>query len=597
MEILDKLTALRKHMQEHGIDLYLVPSIDEHNSEYVPHCWQRRSFISGFDGSAGEVIVTQEHAYLWTDGRYFLQAQMQLNDEHYTLVKQTGLSANIEEWLTLNHNNIRLGVDSRVIGIERAAKLKQVLSTQGSKLVLLDTNLVDLSRQDLGEKLTLPVVYAFYLPIHYTGMTVEDKLAYLRGELTHHKADYILFNVLDEIAWLFNMRGGDIDFNPLVISYAVVGKTTATLFVDGNKLSKELADILIAAKVQVLPYQDFALSVKNIEGSVMLDDRTASCWMLSLLTNHQPVLTVRSPLSLAKAVKNKVEVSGSKAAHIYDAVAVINFLAWLDNHYVDGVDEIIAAEKLLEFRKKHATFKGESFATISGFADNGAIIHYHSSHATNKVIDNSNIYLVDSGGQYLEGTTDITRTIHLGNPTKEQKHHYTLVLKGHLALSRAKFPHGTCGEHLDALARVHLWHECLNYRHGTGHGVGSFLCVHEGPQRISPGISAIPLVPGMIVSNEPGFYLDGEYGIRIENLCLVTEIENSAVNGYGKFYGFENLTLVPYCSKLIEFEILTEAEQQQIRDYYSQIRQLVYPLLNLDVQVWLDKQLHLSSSE
>jgi len=596
MEVSQKLHALRQRMQQQQIDLYLVPSIDAHNSEYVPLCWQRRPWISNFDGSAGEVIVTQQHAYLWTDGRYFLQANAQLDNNHYTLVKQTGLMPEIENWLTLNHSQIRLGVDAKLIGIERANKLRQVLAKQGSELVLMQTNLIDEARQDLHESLTLPVTPAFHLPVTYTGMDITAKLAYIRSELTHNGADYVLFNVLDEIAWLFNIRGSDIDFNPLVISYAIVGHKTAKLFVAEEKIDQQLRGILTAAAVEILPYESFATHAQALQSSVLLDSKTASYWMLSLLDNSQ-VHLAKSPISLAKAAKNAIEVAGARKAHIIDACAVISFLAWLEENYASGVTEMSAAQKLLEFRAKSATFRGESFATISGFAANSAVIHYRSTSSTNKTIDNSNIYLLDSGGQYLEGTTDITRTIHLGVPTMQQKRHYTLVLKGHLALARAKFPHGTCGEHLDVLARMHLWQDCLNYRHGTGHGVGSFLCVHEGPQRISPGISATPLVPGMIVSNEPGVYLDGEYGIRIENLCVVTLVENSAQHGYGAFYTLDNLTLVPYCTKLIAVELLTTEERKQIADYYAQIRQLVYPLVDEAVRTWLNQQLDLFHNE
>lgn len=632
-KIIQRLNLLRQEMQRHNIDIYLVPSIDAHNSEYVPTCWQRRTWISGFNGSAGEALITLNHAYLSTDGRYFLQAGQQLDSEHYTLLKQSGFLPSAEKWLVDNAEGLRLGIDPRLVGIKRAEYLRETMQNIGGEVVIIEENLIDKCRAKLSasnmleqgwesvkkrfsaeEEAVLPNAPAFALTEKYTGASLSQRLAWLRTKLKAKNADYIALNVLDEIAWLFNIRGRDIDYNPLVISYAVIGLDKAWLFVAKEKIDAGLAKILADSvraeqvsgltknsffladtEIELIPYAEFGNILGNLSGRIWLDEVTASYWMQSKASQKGKLLLSRSPIVLEKACKNKVEIDGSRCAHVKDAAAVINFLYWLDNNWQHGVDEMTAAEKLSEFRSVQKNFRGESFAAISGFAGNGAIIHYRATPSTSKIIDDSNLYLLDSGGQYLEGTTDITRTVHLGEPTPEQQRHYTLVLKGHLALARAKFPLETCGEHLDVLARLPLWNEYLNYRHGTGHGVGSFLCVHEGPQKISPAPSAMPLLPGMIVSNEPGLYIDGAYGIRIENLCLVTEVvdQKATESAYGPFYRFEDLTLVPYCKKLMDMSLLSTEDINQIKAYYARIKVTISPKLDELVREWLDNELNL----
>ncbi len=598
INVSQRLNLLRSQMDQHNIDIYLVPSIDAHNSEYVPECWLRRPWISGFDGSAGEVMVTKEHAYLWTDGRYFLQASQQLDPNHYTLMKQMGFVPETEQWLKDNAKGKRLGIDPQLVGIGRAQQLAKIMESISGEMVVIEENLIDNCKKVLNEQASLPVKPVFALTEKYTGVSLTERLAWLRGKLKNKEANYIALNVLDEIAWFFNIRGEDIEFNPLVISYALIGEKNAWLFVDSSKINPELLSVLTNAGITLADYAEFGSVLSSLTGSIWLDDKTATYWMLSKASTLGKVILARSPIVANKAAKNHVEAQGARVAHLKDAVAVTSFLSWLDNNWQAGVDELSASDKLAEFRSKGENIKGASFATISGFASNGAIIHYRANSETNKVIDASSLYLIDSGGQYLEGTTDITRTVHLGEPTAEQVRHYTLVLKGHLALSRAKFPHGTCGEHLDILARTPLWNEYLNYRHGTGHGVGSFLCVHEGPQKISQAPSGVPLVPGMIVSNEPGLYLDGVYGIRIENLCLVVNANNDKAKNseYGPFYEFEDLTLVPYCKKLIDITLLDKDDVMQIKTYYKKIEEQVFPLIS-DKQTkdWLIDQLALFS--
>lgn len=592
-DIAHRLKLLREEMKRHKIDIYIIPSVDAHNSEYVPPCWERRTWISGFDGSAGEALITLDHAYLSTDGRYFLQATNQLDSEHFSLIKQKGFVSEIDQWLLKNASNKTVGIDPNLLSIKRANSLREIMHEVSGNLVFTSNNLVDTSRNDAGEMVKVPQGVAFALPEIYSGEATLKKLQFIRQELINHSADYLVLNVLDEIAWVFNIRGNDIEYNPLVISYAIIGRQDATIFVDDFKISDELSKQLAQAGIKILDYEQFNRYLSGLYGSIWFDEKTANYSMLENTAAEAGIILAPSPIVLAKACKNLAEINGARTAHVKDAVAVINFLYWLDTSWKSGVTELSCAANLAAFREKQPNIKGASFNTISGFAANGAIVHYRVTEDTNKTVDDTGLYLIDSGGQYLEGTTDITRTVHLGTPTEKQKHDYTLVLKGHLALSRAIFPHGTCGEHLDVLARSPLWSEYLNYNHGTGHGVGSFLCVHEGPQKISSAITNTPLLPGMIVSNEPGLYITGQYGIRIENLCLVNKVvsEKAANSEYGPFYCFESLTLVPYAKKLIDVSLLTDVERNQIRDYYNQIAQAVRHKLGAKEQQWLDREL------
>lgn len=593
MSLNQRLTALRKHMQHYNIDYYLVPSIDEHNSEYVPECWQRRTWISNFDGSAGEALISLDHGYLSTDGRYFLQASQQLDAQQFTLLKQSGYAPETQLWLKNNAHGKKVGVDPKLIGIERFKQLSTQMLDIGGELVAIDKNLIDLAKHDLAEQVILPQSPAIALAEKYSGMSTTDKLNWLRHELANNNSDYIAINVLDEIAWLFNIRGEDIQFNPYVISYAIIGATTAELFVDNAKISPDLLQILDAAGISLKDYSAIGDALSALTGEVILDASSASQWMYDLVRTRAQIKLIRSPIVMKKALKNPVEINGMRTSHRKDAVAMVNFFHWLENNWQNGVDEISVADKLEWFRSQQENIKGLSFATISGYASNGAIMHYRATPQTVKKLGNDNLYLLDSGGQYLDGTTDTTRTIHLGVPSAEHIKNYTLVLKGHLALSRAIFVRGTRGDQLDILARSALWSNFKNYRHGTGHGVGCFLGVHEGPQRISQAPSMVALEPGMVLSNEPGYYVDGEYGIRIENLCLVTEINSAeALNSeFGPFYGFEDLTLLPYCKRLIDVSLLSEDDKAQIKTYYQKIRELILPQLSADVAKWLEDEL------
>ena len=582
--ITEKLSRLRQLMAKHGIDFYFAPSKDAHNNEYVPNCWQRRAWISGFNGSAGDALIGLDSAYLWTDSRYFLQAEQQLDPKCFQLMK-LGQAPAIEDWLAMHGKNKICGVDPQLISDSQAHHWQQTLEKVNGKLLSIDQNLIDLIWED---RPPIPLEPLRQYPIEYAGETAKNKISRLQNALTAHGADAHVITLLDAIAWLFNIRGSDVEFNPLAISYAMITRDSATLFINPDKVNTGNQLYLQSQEIHLKPYDSFQQVLNQLKGKVWIDSHSASWWVTQQLKNAA-IYQALSPIQLMKACKNSTEIVGMHEAHRLDGLAMIKFLHWLESTWPTGVTEMSAADELENFRKQNPQCLDLSFSTISGFASNGAIVHYRSTPATNRHIDDSNLYLIDSGGQYWYGTTDITRTIHLGTPTPEQKLHYTLVLKGHLALRHTLFPAETCGEHLDAIARRPLWQAGLNYGHGTGHGVGCYLCVHEGPQRISPGYSKVALEPGMIVSNEPGVYFAGEYGIRIENLCLISEAIPHIESGPhdGPFYTFIDLTKVPYARNLIDLSLLSPQEIQWIDEYHREIYELYIDDLNDDQRDWL----------
>lgn len=587
MKLSDKLASLRNVMQQEGADFCYVPSGDAHQNEYVPKHLQRRSWISGFTGSAGDALIGLDQAYLWTDPRYFLQAENQLDGDYYQLMKEQvqGFAPPIDVWLKKNAAGKVCAVDPRVLTINQAHKFKAALEKAGGKLLATDVNLVDKiwQREEEIKKASVSI----YSDKH-SGMSARDKVRLIRNAVKEKGADSHVISMLDAIAWVYNIRGKDVDFNPLVISYALVTQTEAFLFVDLVKIRKEDHAYFTEQGISLKAYDEIQSVLNNLTGKILIDPSSASWWIEQQIKRTEMVLD-SSPITLLKACKNPVEQEGAREAHRRDARALISFLAWLDKHWQEGYSEQSIAEKLESFRKADPDYVSPSFNTISGFAEHGAIVHYAVSPESDTKIDDSAMFLLDSGGQYLQGTTDITRVIHLGKPTEQERHHYTLVLKGHLALGRSIFVDGTRGEHIDALARAPLWREALNYGHGTGHGVGAFLCVHEGPQRISAGASGVALKAGMIVSNEPGLYITGKYGIRIENLCLIHEVfkQKDSLSGHGPFYGFEDLTLVPYNRKLINKAELTEQEVQWVNDYHQKIWDNIHDRLDQDARAWL----------
>lgn len=589
MSVRKQLASLRHRMKQRNLAAYLVPSADPHLSEYPPERWKRREYLSGFTGSAGDLVVTPKVAGLWTDGRYFLQAERELSGSGIQLFRsgEEGVDS-IESFLRKNvRKGKSLGCDPRLLSEERAESLEEALAEVGAQLRLIDENLVDLV---WSEQPDFPTEPAELLPRRFSGRTTSMKLRDIRGAMRERGADLLVVTSLDAVAWLFNLRGGDVPYNPVVIAYALVTQKGAALFVPPGKIPTQLRAKL-GREVSVHQYDGFGAALRkrsNPNVVAWVDPESATRWVFDNLRSST-ILREMSPISLRKARKNPQEIAGTRIAHERDGVAMVRFLHWLHKNVGKGdVTEISAADKLEEFRAQGDNFQGLSFHTISAFGPNGAIIHYRSTEETNAKLGKKGIYLVDSGAQYLDGTTDITRTVLLGRTsTKKQREHFTRVLKGHIALARARFPRGVRGMRLDTLARVPLWEKGLDYSHGTGHGVGSYLNVHEGPQSISPGrCNGAALEPGNVQSNEPGLYLPGEYGIRIENLILVVEDSQKGANGDG-FLSFETLTLCPIDRRLIDVKLLTPEERKWLNDYHARVKKTLSPELNREEKAWL----------
>ncbi|KMQ45400.1 Peptidase M24, structural domain [Trichophyton rubrum] len=600
-----RLAKLRELMAQNKVDVYIVPSEDSHQSEYIAPCDGRRAFISSFTGSAGCAIVSMSKAALSTDGRYFSQAAKQL-DANWILLKR-GVEGvpTWEEWTAEQAENGKVvGVDPSLITAADARKLSQTLKTTGGSLVGIDQNLIDAVWGD--ERPARPANQITVQPVERAGKSFEEKVEDLRKELTAKKRSAMVISTLDEIAWLFNLRGSDIPYNPVFFSYAIVTPSVAELYVDESKLSPEARKHL-EGKVVLKPYESIFQASKVLaeskasassgsSGKFLLSNKAS--WSLSLaLGGEQNVVEVRSPITDAKAIKNEVELEGFRKCHIRDGAALIEYFAWLENALIkEGakLDEVDGADKLFEIRKKYDLFVGNSFDTISSTGANGATIHYKPEKSTCAIIDPKAMYLCDSGGQYLDGTTDTTRTLHFGEPTEFQKKAYALVLKGHISIDNAIFPKGTTGYAIDSFARQHLWKEGLDYLHGTGHGVGSFLNVHEGPMGIGSRAqyAEVPLSASNVLSNEPGYYEDGNFGIRLENLVICKEVQTAHKFGDKPFLGFESITLVPFCQKLLDASLLTEAERKWVNDYHAKVWEKTSPFFEKDelTTAWLKRE-------
>ncbi|KAK9372054.1 peptidase M24, structural domain-containing protein [Lipomyces chichibuensis] len=574
-----RLAELRKLMAAHNVEVYIVPSEDAHQSEYIAPVDARRAFISGFTGSAGCALVTPTKASLSTDGRYFLQAEQEL-DSNWELLKQ-GLPdvPTWQEWaLREAEGGKNIGVDACLISAAQAKSLAEKLKNRnGGELIGMDVNLVDLV---CGEKQPeRPKEHLRILGLEFAGKPFEEKLVEIRKEIEKNKGSGLIVSMLDEIAWLFNLRGNDIPYNPVFFSYAFITPTEATLYIDEDKITEKVRENL-GDNVNIKPYNAIFDDVKTFGEATASNDQkllvtSSASWALTKSVGENKISTIKAPIEAAKAVKNETEVKGMRNAHIRDGAAQIQYFAWLERALLRGeiYDEVSAADKLEEFRKEKEHFVGLSFPTISSAGSNGAIIHYQPEKSTCARVEKDKIYLCDSGAQFLDGTTDSTRTVHYGTPTPEEKKSYTLVLKGHIAVARAVFPKGSSGFILDILARQYLWRAGLDYRHGTGHGVGSFLNVHEGPIGIGTRMqyNEVPLEVGMLISNEPGYYEDGQYGIRIENVVLVVEKNTPSNFGDKKYYGFETVTMVPMCKKLTDPTMLDEEEKKWLNEYHSEV--------------------------
>jgi len=588
MNSLKKLTLLRRQMAENGIKAYIVPSSDPHLSEYLPEHWKSRAWLSGFTGSAGTLVVTLKKSALWTDSRYFLQAEKELEGSGIDLCKM-GLpdTPSMESWLAdrLSKNDL-VAFDGRLFSHAQAKTLKSTLSDYGLRV----NSDVDMMKIIWANRPSIPLGKAFEHKLVYTGKSVREKIADIRGKLKDLKANTCIISTLDDVAWTFNIRGSDVDDNPVVLSYGFITMDEAILFISPDKVSKTLKQKLFVEGVKVMKYNRIEKIIRNLNGNaiIALDESRINHRLATLIPKKATIkATIRIPTML-KAVKNAVELENIRQSMVSDGVAMCQFLFWLDKTIgKETITEITIAEKLLEYRKKQKGFVSESFNTIAGYAGNGAIVHYSATPDSAAEIKAKGFLLVDSGGQYHQGTTDITRTIHLGKPTKAEKTDYTLVLKGMVQLSMVKFPAGTRGSQLDVLARSAMWRNGINYGHGTGHGVGAFLNVHEGPQSIRPNENPVTLEPGMIQSNEPGIYRAGKYGIRIENLIACQQEMDTE---FGKFYGFETLTLCPIDTKPIAVEMLTADEKDWLNDYHKMVYDRISPFLEEEQRAWLKEK-------
>ncbi|KAF1439150.1 Xaa-Pro aminopeptidase 1, partial [Pygoscelis papua] len=577
-----------KYVQE-PVQAYIVPSGDAHQSEYIAPCDCRRAFISGFDGSAGTAIVTEQHAAMWTDGRYFLQAAHQM-DNNWTLMKM-GLkdTPTQEDWLvSVLPEGSKVGVDPFIIPADQWKRMSKALRSAGHDLVPVKENLIDTIWTDCPQRPCKPLIT---LDPSYTGVSWRDKIVALRSKMAERKVLWFVVTALDEVAWLFNLRGSDVEYNPVFFAYAVIGMNTIRLFIDGDRMMDpavrehlQLDSTLEPEfKIQVMPYGSILSELQAVgaglspKEKVWLSDK-ASYALTEAIPKAYRYLTPYTPICIAKAVKNASETEGMRRAHIKDAVALCELFNWLEKEVVPKgtVTEIIAADKAEEFRSQQKDFVELSFATISSTGPNGAIIHYKPVPETNRTLSVNEIYLLDSGAQYKDGTTDVTRTMHFGIPSAYEKECFTYVLKGHIAVSAAIFPNGTKGHLLDSFARSALWDCGLDYLHGTGHGVGSFLNVHEGPCGISYKTFADePLEAGMIVSDEPGYYEDGSFGVRIENVVLVIPAETKYNFKNRGSLTFEPLTLVPIQTKMIDVNLLTQKECNWVNDYHQKCREVI----------------------
>lgn len=585
--ITSRVDSLRKIMRQRQLDAFIFPSNDPHSGEYIPDYWKAREWISGFNGSAGVAVVTADKAALWTDSRYFIAAEEQLQGTGYVLMKERiPGTPSIAEWLTqVLKGNAKVGIDGEIFTISAATALEEELCNIGDLKISVET---DPLKDIWTDRPAIPMDKVMAQPLEYAGETAESKISRIRKEMVAKRVDALLVSTLDDIAWTLNMRGTDVHCNPVFVAYLLIGHDDATLFVNPEKLTAEVANYLDGIGVSVDRYESVVPNLSLYGPKVWMDAGTTNC-SIAEAPKVSPVFAA-SPIPAMKAVKNPVEIEGYRNAMTKDGVAMVKFLCWLDKAMSEDCGEkqteLSIDKKLTAFRAEQPLFKGISFDTIAGYGPHGAIVHYEATEETDVELERRGFLLLDSGAQYLDGTTDITRTISLGPLTEEEKKVYTLVLKGHLRLQNLKFPTGACGSQLDAIARSPLWEAGLNYLHGTGHGVGAFLNVHEGPHQIRMEWKPAPLVAGMTVTDEPGVYVEGRFGVRIENTLLIVPYQDT---DFGSFLQFEPLTLCPIDLKPVDFSLLTEKEKKWLNQYHAMVRQRLSPLLDEEHRQWLEK--------
>lgn len=585
-ETFPHLEALRDLMRSKHIDAVIIPGTDPHQSEYPSEHWKFRDYVSGFTGSNGTAVVTLDDAGLWTDSRYFLQAAEQLEGSGFTLRKENiPGEPTVLEWLgeVLDEDAV-VGVDGRLFSLIEANRI-EMFCAQNGFMFAPDFRAAEAIWTDRPAR---PMNPAFVHDEALAGEDVDSKVSRVVDALDAADADGLLITALDEIAWLLNLRGSDVDYTPVVIAFAYVSEDERVLFIDSEKVTSEVKDHLKKYRVKIKDYDDIEKFLGKISSTatVMVDPNRVSDALGQAMICNKTYMA--SPVIALKGVKNESQIAGFRQAMLYDGAAMVRMMMWLEQNVANGITEMDVDRRLQQERAAYASNRGDSFHMIAGYKDHGAIVHYEATDESAYTLAPEGLLLIDTGGQYLEGTTDITRTISLGNPTAAEKHDYTLILKGHLALARAVFPKGTMGVQLDVLARGPLWNEGMTYLHGTGHGVGHFLGCHEGPQSIRMEANPTPLELGMVTSNEPGIYKTGEYGIRTENLLLC--VPACSNEEWGEFYKFESLTLFPYDTTLMDMDMLSREEVKQINDYHAMVCERLRPLLSADEAQWLEQK-------
>ena len=586
-EISERIARLREELRREHLSAFIFPTSDPHNSEYTAEHWKGREWISGFNGSAGTAVVTLDNAALWTDSRYFIAAAEQLRGTEFQLMKlKVEGTPTIAEWLGCELKDAAdkaVGIDGMVNTANCVKKLISELRTQGG--ITLRTNFDPLERIWL-DRPAIPQNPVVIHPLEYAGEPTREKLARIRKALREKHADGMLMAALDDIAWTLNLRGSDVHCSPVFVSYLLISTTEVILYINKVKVTPEVMSYLQAEGVEVKPYNQVKQGLKDyFEYNILLDGDTVNYTLYK--TVERDVVDAPSPVIMMKAVKNEGEIAGFRSAMLKDGIAMVKFLKWLKPAVeAGGQTEMSVERKLTALRAEQPLFRGLSFDTIVGYEEHGAIVHYEAIPEMDATLQPKGLLLIDSGTQYQDGTTDVTRTIALGPLTEEQKRVYTLVLKGHIDLQLLHFPNGAAGTQLDAIARRPLWQAGLNFLHGTGHGVGSYLNVHEGPHQIRMEWKPAPLKAGMTVTDEPGIYLQGRFGVRIENTLLVVPTEETEC---GRFLGFETLTLCPIDTSPIVKELMTPEEIQWLNDYHSMVYERLSPHLDEDEKAWLRK--------
>lgn len=587
-ETATRLAALRAEMKRAGIQAVIIPQADPHMSEYIASHWQARRWLSGFSGSAGTLVVPAEgHARLWTDSRYFLQAAEQLEGTETELMKE-GLpgTPSIEAWLAEElPAGAAVGVDAMLMSVGALRGLRTALKVRGIRLYTM----FDALPAIWTDRPALPKCAVFVHDEQYAGLSAASKIAGALDGARAHGADALFVSALDQVAWLLNIRSRDVRYNPVATAYVYLGPEGNILFIDADKLDADVQAYLKSQGVETRPYtavKAFIIGLST-QRRVLLDPASTAYGVLEAFGER--AVEAMSPIAMPKACKNEVQIAGIREAMKRDGVALVHSLMELESRMAAGetVTEMDVAEILRRKRAEQPLFFDESFGTIAGYGPHGAIVHYEADEKSNATLRPEGLLLIDSGAQYLDGTTDITRTIALGTPTQQERADFTLVMKGHIALAQAVFPEGTCGTQLDALARQYLWQHGLSYLHGTGHGVGHFLNVHEGPQSVRLNYVPAPLTPGMVTSNEPGLYRAGVHGIRCENLVLTVPALDTE---FGRFYRFETLTLFPFDTRLFATEMMTEAELAWVNAYNSRVYDALAPMLGKQAREWLESK-------